>query len=353
MNTDLIQIIAISVIIIVFGIAITYVNLKKRINVPINKEQSAWQKIEGLNEQKKELLNKKEEASLKYGAKSMSDDVYSNTLKYITQEINKIEKEINQEVNKLTDIQKTQDFGSDIRFQNIKLKGELNETKLEKENFKQRVKELEEFIKNLSGSKNISVATNESIKNKYYEMILEKYKEDINKQEKKTISQIKETINPGDLTVKGLVGKYKPIAYDYNKDYVDTLKKIFNFLKSEIDVVKTEVRVLYWLDATTILKNKFCDEQDASALLCSVMQALNDYNSQVYVVFLDNENTHSFVKTKYKNKYYILDLSQKCPFEMYSDADENKLLGNYNYNGQKIKKIIYKYNQNMFVDDKF
>ena len=350
MNINFIQVIIIAVILMVFGTIITCINLRKRINVRVSQEQNAWQKIENLNDKKRELLKKKEEASFKYGAKSMSDDVYSNTLKYITTEINKIDLEINQEISKLTELQKTQDTGSDIRFQNIKLKGELNETKLEKNNLKQRVKELEEFIKNISGSKNVSVSANESIKSKYYEVILDKYKDIINDQERKTISQIKDTVSPNDLTIKGLVSKYKPVGYEYSKDYIDSLKKIYNFIKSEIDVIKTDVKVLYWMDPTTILKNKYCDDQDASALLCSTMQALNDYDAQVYVVLLDNENTHSFVKTKFKNVHYIFDLTQKCPFEMFNNADENKLFEGYKFNGNKIKKVIYRYNQNAYID---
>jgi hypothetical protein len=113
MNIDLIQIIIIIVIVVILGVALTYINLKKKINVPISKEQTAWQKIEQLNDKKKELNRQKEEASFKYGAKSMSDDAYTNTLKFINSELNKIDLEINQEVSKLTDLQKTQDTSRD------------------------------------------------------------------------------------------------------------------------------------------------------------------------------------------------------------------------------------------------
>jgi len=350
MDIELVQIIVITIILIIFGIAITYINLKKKITIPVNKEQSSWQKIEELNEKKKELQRQKEEASLKYSSKSISDQLYSDTLRVINTETAKLDSEINSEVSKLTELQKTQDTSNDMRFQNIKLKGELNETILERNNLKERVRELEEFIKNISGSKSVPANANDSVKSKYYEKILDKYKEQINEQERKTISQIKNTVVPNDLTIKGLVGKYKPIGYDYNKDYLNTIKKIYNFLKSEIDVVKVDVKVIYWMDPTTILKEKFCDDQDIAALLCSLMQALNDYDSFVYVVLLDDETTHSFVKTKYKGNHYILDLAQKCPFEMYVNADEKTLIEDYKFNGHKIKKIIYKFNQNAYID---
>lgn len=347
---ELIQMVIIIGIIIMLSVALTFVNLKKKIITPVNKEQSSWQRIEALNSQKKELLRKKEELSYKYSAKSISDDSYSNNLKNITTELTKIDTEINNEVSTLTELQKTPDAGSDLRFQNIKLKGELNETKLERDNLKNRIKELEDFIKNLSGTKNLSTSIRDNIQNKYYEQILDKYKDLINEHERKTISQIKATVNPNDLTIKSIISKHKPVGYEYNKDYIETLRKVYSFLKTEIDVVKTDIKVLYWLDATCILKNKLADEQDASGVLCSAMQGLNDQEAMVYVVLLDDDKTHAFVKTKYKNQFYIFDLTQKGPFEMFTNADEKKLLDDYKFNGLKIKKIIYRYNQNNYID---
>jgi hypothetical protein len=138
-----------------------------------------------LNSKKKEFLKKKEEVSFKYSAKGISDDNYANTIKYINDELKKIDQAINEEVSKLTDLQKSQDTGGDLRFQNIKLKGDLNEIKLERDNLKNRTTELEEFIKNMSKNKYSNLQVNESAKNKYYELILNTYKEIINNNEKK------------------------------------------------------------------------------------------------------------------------------------------------------------------------
>jgi hypothetical protein len=351
MEIEIIQIIIITGIMIMLGVTLTFINFKKKIITPVNKEQSSWQKIENLNSQKKELLKKKEDLSFKYSTKSITDSVYDSNLKNITSDIAKIDKDINDEVSKLTELQKTQDSGSDIRFQNIKLKGELNETKLERDNLKVRVKELEDFIKNLSGNKNLSTSIKDNIQNKYYEQILDKYKDLINEQERKTIAQIKATVNPTDLTIKSIISKYKPIGYDCSKDYIETLRKIYAFLKAEIEVVKTDIKILYWLDSTSIIKNKMCDEQDVSSLLCSIMQGLNDQEAQVFVVILEDDKTHAFVKTKYKNLFYIFDLTQKGPFEMFVNSDEKKLMDDYRFNGLAIKKVIYRYNQNNYIDN--
>lgn len=350
MEIEFIQIVIIVGIIIVFGVLITITNLKKKVKVPVSKEQNTWQKIEQLNNKKKEFLKKKEEVSFKYSAKSITDDNYAKTIKYINEELKKIDDAVNEEVSKLTDLQKNQDTGGDLRFQNIKLKGDLSELMLERDNLKNRTQELEEFIKNMTKSTNNNLQINESAKNKYYELILTTYKDIINNNEKKTISQIKDMVDPDNLSVKSIISKYKPIGYDFNKDYFETLRVIYNYLKSEIEVAKNDIRVLYWLDATQILKHKIADEQDAANMLCSIMKALKDNDAYIYVVLLEDDRTHAIVKTKFKGVHYILDLTQKTPFDLFKDQDENKLFENYNYKNKKITRMIYKYNNNTYVN---
>ncbi len=347
---DILQIIIVVGVVVVFGTIITIINLKNKTKTTTTKEQSSWQKIEENNEKKKELLRKKDELSFKYSAKSIDEDEYNKALKYITEEIKKIDKEISSEVSKLTEIQKTQDGGNELRFENIKLKGKLSETGIEKENLVARVKELEEYIKRIDGSQKKELPAGEISKKKYYEIILQKYKDYINKEEKKTIAEIKNMVNPGDLTINTIVSKHKPIGYDYNRDYLNTLKKIYNYFMSEIDVVKNDLKLLFWLEFPEIIKNKIADEQDISILLCSIMNNLSDNEAYIYVVQLENEKTHAFVKTKYKNTHYIFDLTQKVPFDMFKAKDEEELFNNYRFLESKIDKKIYMYNQDSYLD---
>ncbi|MFH0906113.1 MAG: hypothetical protein V1824_02140 [archaeon] len=348
MQIEFLQIIIIAIIIIVFGSLITFINLRKKIMVPINKEQNSWQKIDLLNSKKNEFIKKKEELSFKYSAKAITDDAYYNGVKYINDELKKIDDEINLEVSKLTKIQETDEGQGDLRLTNIKLKGDLKELDIENNNLKQKIIDLENFIKNISNTtvSNSSVSTNNS-KEKYYELIIDKYKDLINDLEKKTISEIKDMIRVDDLTIKNIIAKYRPIGYDFSKDYLETLHKIYNKLL-EIDVVKTDIKVLFWIDISKIIKNNISDEQDISILLCSIMQSLGDSNATVNVVLLENNDTHAFVKTKYKNYFYIFDLAQKLPMETLKNTDEDKLIKEYKFKDSKISKEIYKYNQYIY-----
>jgi len=350
MIIDLIQIVSIIIIIIVLGVGITLINMRKKDKTPAGLEQSTWQKIEILNNTKKELSDKKKELSYKYTAKSISDEEYSKSLKLLNDEISKIDNEIDFTVNSLTKVQGKTDIDSDVRFTNIKIKGELSEITIENKNLKEKISELEEFIKNVSKSNNAPVNENDANIKRYYEIILNKYKDEINETEKKTISEIKDMVRPTDLTIKSLVSKYQPIGYDFNKDYLNSLRQIYNYLKSEVSVIRNDLKILFWIDFANVIKNKIADEQDVSILLCSCMQALSDENARIEIVMLDDEKIHAFVKTKYKNTFYIFDLTQQTPFDMFKDVDEIKLYQNYNLNNNKIAKRIYAYNQYEYVD---
>ncbi len=346
MEIDFIQVIVIVVIIIIFGIVITFINLSRKNKVvSINKEQTTWLSIEQLNNKKKKLLDKKKELSYKYTAKTMDDETYSKAMKYINEEIKEIDQKINSEVSKLTEIQKKDTPKDDLRFKNIKIKGDLSEVSLENKSLKEKIKELEDFIKNLSKTNTMKTPESEISKSKYYSLIINKYKNIINENEQKTISQMKDMIKPSDLTVKSVVAKFSPIGYDYNKDYLTALRKTYNYLKSELDIIKNDLKVLFWIDFSKIIKDKLSDEQNSAIFLCSIMQALNDSNSKLDIVKLEDDKIHSVVTTKYKNTFYIFDLVQKVPFDMFKDTDEKKLFEKYHFNSKKIVQRIYSYNQ--------
>ncbi len=350
MTIDFSQILIIILIFLTFGTIIALVNLRSKNKQPVNKEQVTWQTIEKLNTKKKELLEEKKELSYRYTAKSVDDSVYSKTLKFLNDEILKIEDEINQEVSKLTNLQKKDNFEDDLRFKNLKIKGDLNEILVENNNLKERINELEDFIKNISKQNKQQICLEDVNKIKYYSIIIDKYKNIINENEKKTISELKEMVKPTDLTIKNIVSKFTPIAYDFNKDYLTTLRKLYNYLRTEIDVVKNDLKVVFWMDFSKIIKERVCDEQTIAIFLCTCMQSLKDNLSSIEVVLLEDDKVHSFVTTKIKETYYIFDIVQKIPFDTYKNTDSNKLFEEYRFNDKKIIRKIYSYNNLEYTD---
>lgn len=350
MNIEFTQILIIIFIFLVFGTLIAVVNLRSKKKEPVNKEQITWQNIEELNNKKKELLEQKKELSYRYTAKSVDDAVYSKTLKYLKEEIRKIDENINQEVSQLTNIQNIDKSEEELRFKNLKIKGSLNEIENENKNLKEKILELEEFIKNIKKQNETKTSEEDVNKIKYYSIIIKKYKDVINEEEKKTISQLKEMVKPNDLTIKNIASKFTPIGYDLNKDYTTTIRKVYNYLRSEINIVKNDLKIMFWMDFSTSLKEKVCDEQTIATIFCSIMRALQDNLSSIDVVLLENDKIHSFVTTKIKEKYYIFDLVQNVPFDTYKNSNANELFKEYSFEGKKIIKKIYSYNNLEYTD---
>lgn len=351
MIVETIQIIIIIGIVIIFGSVITYLNLNKKTKKNINQEQSTWKRIDILNTQKKQLEKQKKDVSYKYSAKAIDDEAYSKAINYINEELKKVTEKIDFEVSKLTKIQeKNLSEEDELRFKNIKIKGNLSEIENENKNLKEKVTELEGFIKRMSESGNIKVDTCDKSKEKYISLIISRYKDIINEKERKTISEMKKNIDPNDLSIKSIINKYSPIGYNFEKDYLKTLKKIYNYIKSEIEIIENEYEILFWMDFTKIFSEKVCDQQNASVLFCSIMEGLEDENATIEVVLLDNEKIHTFVKTKYKNTHYIFDLAQKLPFDTFKKDNEEELFKEYKFENKKIIRRIYSYNKYNYTD---
>lgn len=350
MMIDFSQILIIIFIFLVFGTLIAIVNLRAKKKEPVNKEQITWQNIEMLNNKKKELLEQKKELSYKYTAKSIDETFYSKTLKYINDELSKIDLKINEEVDKLTNIQKKDSPEEELRFKNLKIKGDLNELSVENTTLKERIIELEDFIKNIKKQNDVKISAEDVNKIKYLVLIINKYKDLINENERKTISQLKEMVKPTDLTIKSISSKFTPIAYDFNKDYLQTLRKAYNYLRTEINIINNDLKIIFWMDFSKIIKEKVCDEQTISVMLCSVMRSLQDNMATIDVVLLEDDKVHSFVTTKIKETYYILDLVQNVPFETYKGNNADQLFEEYRFENKKIVRKIYSYNNQEYTD---
>lgn len=350
MEINFAQTLIIILIFLTFGTIITVVNLRSKKKQPANKEQTTWQTIDQLNNKKKELLDEKKELSFKYTAKNINENTYTKSLEFINQELEKITLQINKEVSKLTNIQEKDNPQDELRFKNIKMKEDLNEILSENTSLKERIGELEDFIKNVSKQQTIETKKEDVFKNKFYELIISKYKDHINQNERKTISELKEMIKPTDLTVKNITNKFLPIGYDYNKDYFSSLRKLYNFLRTEINIIKNDLKVIFWIDFSKVFKDKICDEQTSSVILCSCMHSMKDENAKIVVVLLENDKVHSFITTKIKETYYILDLVQNVPIDTFKDTNEDKLFKDYKFQGQKIIKKIYGYNNQKYFD---
>ena len=176
-----------------------------------------------------------------------------------------------------------------------------------------------------------------------YEALLKKYRELINENERKTVGEIKGLVNKEDLTVLSFIDQFKPKEYNFERDYLDVLKKCYEFVVKEISYAKLDFELNYWFDASEILKYKVGDDEDIAIFLCSVMFALGDNNAAVVVFELEDYSTHAVVITEFGGKFILLDATQKVEFERFIGRKE-EVLEKYRFKGKRIKRPVYKFN---------
>jgi len=188
---------------------------------------------------------------------------------------------------------------------------------------------------------------NTNSKFKLYELLLKKYSDLINEFEKKTVGEIKALVNADDLSVQSLLQDFKDENYSFEKDYLNSTKKAFSFLVEEINFVKSDLDLNFWLSPREMLSKKVGDDEDLAVFLASILSALGDKNAEVIIAELENYSTHAFVVTTFNEKFYLLDPSQHHGFEDFS-GNKAKVLGKYSFNNSKIKRFLYKFNKEKY-----
>ena len=176
-----------------------------------------------------------------------------------------------------------------------------------------------------------------------YKLLLDKYSALINEKETKTVGEIKALVNSEDLTIQGIALQHKPGNYEFSANYLQSAESAYNFICSEISYIPSELGLDIWLSPKEILSAKVADDSDLAVFLCSVLYALGDEKAEVVVAELENANTHAFAITELEGKFILLDPAQKKPFMEFS-GEKEKVLGQYSFNGAKIRRFLYKFN---------
>jgi hypothetical protein len=182
---------------------------------------------------------------------------------------------------------------------------------------------------------------------KLYKMLLQKYSDLINEHEKRTIGEIKGLVNGEDLTIQSILTDLKPENYDFEKDYSETAKKVFEFVISEIKFVEPGLNLNYWLSPKEIFLSRVSDDEDLAVFLCSLLLALEDENAVILVCELDNLKTHAVVVTESKNNFTLLDPSQSHDFNDFI-GEREEVLQKYSFGEAKIKRLLYKFNHSTY-----
>ncbi|MEM3593009.1 MAG: hypothetical protein QXW67_03910, partial [Candidatus Micrarchaeia archaeon] len=139
---------------------------------------------------------------------------------------------------------------------------------------------------------------------KLLELIIDRYRSTIEQSETKTIADLKAMINPRDEEVKRISeeikSKFKP--YIYERDFIAAAKEAHEYIR-RIRTIRTPID--FWLMPKDIIKLRGGDPMDKAIFLCSILIALDNYDS--YVVVGINDGTKVAVSFKFKDEWYFID----------------------------------------------
>ncbi|VVB98673.1 Uncharacterised protein [uncultured archaeon] len=176
----------------------------------------------------------------------------------------------------------------------------------------------------------------EELRHRIYKFIIERYREVIEEQETRSVSDMKAAVKPHEPKIaeikEALTGEFHPYVYEEN--FLAAAKMAYEYVSSFRTV---SVPVSFWLSFTDMGELMAGDEIDKSILLCSLLRALGSENAKVFVT--DSKN--SYVLFQFSGKSYVVDHSQK---EIAAKETGEDAL-------QSIKgKILYSFNDKEYED---
>ena len=178
---------------------------------------------------------------------------------------------------------------------------------------------------------------------KLYELLLKRYAEMINEHEKKTVGGIKALVNKTDLTIQSAANNIAGENYRFESHYAQAAERAYCFVRDEIEYVKPDLNIYFWLTPTEIISEKIGDDEDQAVFLCSLLYALGDEKAEVVIAELENAKSHAFVITEFNNQFLLLDPCQTTDFrEFYGEKKE--ILEKFTFEGVQIKKFLFKFN---------
>ncbi|MFH1447746.1 MAG: hypothetical protein ABIG39_02690 [Candidatus Micrarchaeota archaeon] len=135
--------------------------------------------------------------------------------------------------------------------------------------------------------------------------IIERYREQIEMGETKTVSGLRNLVNPKDSTIlktkESITDEFRP--YIYAKNFEEAAKKAFEFVRDDMgnDVLPVD----FWLSPSEMLELKVADEMDKAIFLCSLIIALDNETARIIVE--TNGHRHAFVVFDFEGKFHLMD----------------------------------------------
>lgn len=166
----------------------------------------------------------------------------------------------------------------------------------------------------------------------FYELIIARYKETIEKTEARTIPQMKQLVQPTNSHVA---------------KFAETLKANPHPFKAAHEFVSTMVRtvprvpVVFWASLSEVLEHKLATSEDKAILLCSIFRALGG-DAGVIIAQLSDGSDRPLVLLAQNEQYLIFDPDKKHGFYDFSGTKEDAL-DKYTHDGKQIQRLLFEF----------
>ncbi|MCX6769488.1 MAG: hypothetical protein NT051_02285 [Candidatus Micrarchaeota archaeon] len=176
----------------------------------------------------------------------------------------------------------------------------------------------------------------DELKLKLYRLVIDRYREEIEAHETKSVSDLKALILPrGEKIIEirdSILESFRP--YIYQEHFLPAAKMCQAFISSFKTV---QLPVSFWLDFAEMKQLMAGDEIEKSILLCSLLRSIGSENAKVIVT----DAKSSYVAFEYVGKQYLAG---------HQGAEISEFPGWQECLGAIKGKAIYSFNDNEYED---
>ncbi len=143
-------------------------------------------------------------------------------------------------------------------------------------------------------------APSDELRLRLYKLIIERYRDEIEEHENKTVADLKSIIQPHEpiiaKTRDSLLEGFRP--YIYAENFIEAAKMCCEYVASFATISPP---VAFWLTFSDMQSIMAGDEIDKSILLCSLLRSMGSESARVFVT--DTKN--SYVLCQFSGKFYL------------------------------------------------
>ncbi len=181
--------------------------------------------------------------------------------------------------------------------------------------------------------------------------IIDKYADEINSFEVKSIPELKAFINPNDAAVKKVVAKLKEeferkSGKPYSIDYNATLwLAAFHFVSS-LETIEMDLPVSFWFTPSDVMELGAADAFDRAIFLASLMVELGA-SAKVHVLETEGGIRHPVVIVN-SDKCYLFDAYPSPSF--LTGSTQNGVLTDFSLAGKRYTRSLFEFSQNHYEE---